>query len=110
VDQIQVNGHRRRPQRLGGDKGYDSDALRRALRQRRIVPCLSARAKHEPALTDRERRQQRYCRNRWKVERTFAWLNTNRRIDRLLERKAKAYVMFLELACIRHYLRILVLK
>lgn len=105
-----MNGKIRRPKRLGADKGYDSDPLRKEMRTRHIIPCFRAREKHTPKLTKREQSEQRYCRHRWKIERTFAWLNMNRRIDRLLERKKKAYEMFLDLACIRHYLRLLVLE
>lgn len=92
---------------MGADKGYDSDALRLACRQRHIVPVFVARDKHTPPLTRRERREQKYCRKRWQIERTFAWINMNRRIDRMLERKLKAYEMFMDLACIRHYLKLL---
>jgi len=108
VDAITVNGRQRRPKRLGSDKGYDSDALRQQLRRRHIVPCFSARRNHVPELTSRERREQKYCCKRWRIERTFAWINVNRRIDRLLECKVKSYEMFMDLACIRHYLRLLV--
>lgn len=110
VDALTIDGRLRRPKRLGADKGYDSDPLRRDVRRRHIVPCFPARKKYTPELTNRERNEQKYCRNRWKIERTFAWLNMNRRIDRLLERKKKAYEMFLDLACIRHYLKLLILK
>lgn len=110
IDAITISGRCRRPKRLGLDKGYDSDLLRKEMRARRIVPCFSTRVNHILQLAHRERREQKYCRNRWKIERTFAWLNMNRRIDRLLERKLKSYAMFLDLACIRHYLRLLVLK
>ena len=108
IDEINIKGKTRRPKRLGADKGYDSDKLRAELRKRRIVPVIIARDKHQPKLTDRERREQKYCRKRWKVERTFAWININRRIDRLLERKIKSYDMFLKLAFIRHYLKLLI--
>lgn len=107
IDRISVNGRRRRPRRIGADKGYDSDPIRRACRKRKIIPVFIARDKHVPDLTARERREQRYCRKRWQIERTFAWINMNRRIDRMLERKLKAYAMFMDLACIRHYLRLL---
>lgn len=108
IDGITIGNQVRRPKRLGADKGYDSDPLRAALRQRRIVPVLIARDNHTPVLTQREQREQRYCRKRWRIERTFAWININRRIDRMLERKMKSYDMFMKLAFIRHYLRLIV--
>ena len=96
----------KRRKRLGSDKGFDSDRLRQEMRRRRIVPCFSVRGNHTPKLTNRERSEQKYCRKRWRIERTFAWINMNRRIDRMLERKIKSYEMFMDLACIRHYLRL----
>lgn len=110
IDGITINGKQRRPKRMGGDKGFDSDPLRKECRTRHIVPCFSSRDNHVPKLTIRERREQKYCRKRWKIERTFAWINMNRRIDRMLERKTKSYEMFMDLAVIRHYLRLVVLK
>ena len=107
VDGIRIAGKIRRPKRLGTDKGFDSDPLRADLRRRHIIPVIIARDKHEPRLTARERREQKYCRKRWRIERTFAWINVNRRIDRLLIRKMKSYEMFMKLAFIRHYLKLI---
>ena len=107
VDAITIGGRIRRPGRLGADKGYDSDRLRKECRKRHIVAVFVPRNKHEPELTNRERREQKYCRKRWQIERSFAWINFNRRIDRLLERKIKSYEMFMDLACIKHYLKLL---
>lgn len=105
VDHVTINGKQKRPRRMGADRGYDSDRLRKEMRRRHIIPCFAPRAKHVPDLTEHERQEQKYCRKRWRIERTFAWINVNRRIDRLLERKKKSYDMFMDLACIRHYLR-----
>jgi IS5 family transposase len=43
IDGIRIGKRRRRPKRLGLDKGYDSDPLRAALRRRRIVPFAAYR-------------------------------------------------------------------
>ena len=43
VDKITVGGRIRRPKRLGADKGYDSDELRRGLKSRTIKPILIRR-------------------------------------------------------------------
>lgn len=56
IDGIRIGKRRRRPKRLGLDKGYDSDPLRQALRRRRIVPLASyrrnrKRAPHEVPLS-----------------------------------------------------------
>jgi DDE family transposase len=65
IDGIKIGKRRRRPKRLGLDKGYDSDTLRRELRRRRIVPIASYRSnrKIDPAtLPVKERHRKRYCR------------------------------------------------
>jgi transposase len=107
IDGIKIGKRRRRPKRLGLDKGYDSDPLRQELRRRRIVPIASYRSnrKIDPAkLPAKERKEKRYCRQRWKVERSFAWTNRYRRLDRFLEVTQKAYRAFLRVFFIKHYL------
>ena len=106
IDRCTIGGRLRRPKRCGWDKGYDADPLRLALRKRHIVPCIPHRDNRvKPIiLTKRERCEQRYCRQRWKVERSFAWLNCSRRINQMHERTLGQYHAFLTVACIRHYL------
>ena len=107
IDGIKIGKRRRRPKRLGLDKGYDSDQLRQELRHRRIVPIASYRSnrKIDPAtLPARERLGKRYCRQRWKVERSFAWINRYRRLDRFLEVSQKSYRAFVRVFFIKHYL------
>lgn len=104
LDQIKT----RRPQRLGADKGYDAEPIRRELIKRRIVPCLIRRGKNLKNVTKIELRERRYCQQRWKVERSFAWLNNNRRIDRFMEKKMATYLGFCHLSFIKYYLKKLV--
>lgn len=107
IDGIKIGKRRRRPKRLGLDKGYDSDPLREELRQRRIVPLASYRRnrKIDPAtLPAKERHEKRYCRQRWKVERSFAWMNRFRRLDRFLEVSQKSYRAFVRVFFIKYYL------
>jgi transposase len=81
--------------------------LRQELRQRRIVPLASYRSNRKIApakLPARERREKRYCRQRWKVERSFAWTNRFRRLDRFLEVSQKSYRAFVRVLFIKHYL------
>jgi len=106
LDEIRIGKRIRRPKRAGMDKGYDSNDLRKQCRKRHIVPAIIPRKGTIPHLTDRERKEQKYCRKRWRIERTFAWINVNRRIDKLLERKVKSYEMFIKLAFIRYYLKL----
>ena len=107
IDGIKIGKRRSRPKRLGLDKGYDSDPLREELRHRRIVPLASYRSnrKIDPStLPASERRQKRYCRQRWKVERSFAWINRYRRLDRCLEVSQRSYRAFVRVFFIKHYL------
>jgi transposase len=92
------------------DKGYDSEPLRRALRARRIIPIAPYRNNHIAIPLGRppkDRPHKRYCRHRWKVERSFAWLNNARRWDRFLERDQKTYRAFMRVFFIRYYLNLL---
>jgi len=107
IDGIQVGRRRRRPKRLGLDKGYDSEALRSQLRQRGIMPIIPYRKNHvsvPKGRPPRDRCQKRYCRQRWKIERTFAWVNNCRRLDQMCEKSQKAYRAFLRVFFIKHYL------
>lgn len=46
VDGIRSGKRKRKPKRLGLDKGFDSEPLRRELRKRRIVPIAPYRKNH----------------------------------------------------------------
>jgi len=107
LDGIKIGKRRRRPQRLGLDKGYDSEPLRRALRNRGIIPNAPYRKNHVTVPRGRppkDKHEKRYCRQRWKVERSFAWLNNYRRLDRFLEESQKSYRAFVRVFFIKHYL------
>ena len=90
---------------MGADKGYDSNVLRRYLQERRIVPCIVRRRNNRTAVSVCERRERRYSRQRWKVERSFNWLNNNRRIDRFMEKSTRTYQGFCHMAFIKYYAR-----
>lgn len=110
IDGIKIGKRKRRPKRLGLDKGYDSEPLRRELRKRRIVPIVPYRKNRVSIPFGRppkDKHQKRYCRQRWKVERTFSWVNNNRRLDRFLECEQKSYRAFVRVYFIKHYLNLL---
>ena len=82
---------RRRPQRVQGDRAYDSQPHRRALRQRGIQPLLAKRrTPHGSGLGA----------HRWVVERTNSWLHQFRRLRVRYERRADIHQAFLTLGCI----------
>ena len=107
LDGIKIGKRHRRPKRLGLDKGYDSEPLRRELRKRGIIPNAPYRNNHVTVPRGRpakDKHEKRYCRQRWKVERSFAWLNNYRRLDRFLEESQKSYRAFVRVFFIKHYL------
>ena len=82
LDTVQVKGRRRsqrQPQRLIGDRGYDSNPLRAWLLARHIEPIIPARANNRVA-TQQDGRKLRRFRHRWIIERTTSWLQNFRRL------------------------------
>jgi transposase len=110
IDGIRIGQRKRKPKRLGLDKGYDSEPLRQALRHRRIIPIVPYRKNHVTVPRGRppkDRVQGCYTRQRWKIERSFAWANRFRRLDRLLEHGQKTYRAFVRAFFVKYYLDLL---
>jgi transposase len=84
-------GHPRyRPQSVQGDRGYDSEAHREALRGLGIEPLLARRrTEHGSGLG----------RTRWVVERTLSWLHQFRRLRIRCERRADIHEAFMAIGC-----------
>jgi len=83
---------RRRPDRVQGDRAYDSQPHRVELRRRGIKPVLARRYRtHGSGLGV----------SRWVVERTHSWLHQNRRLRVRYERRADIHEAFLILGCIK---------
>jgi len=81
---------RNRPDKVHGDKGYDSNKHRLALQQRGIIPRLGRR---------RIDKGKRLGKHRWVVERTLAWTNRYRRLKVRYERRADIHQAFLTIGC-----------
>ncbi|MDH3883129.1 MAG: IS5 family transposase [Desulfobacterales bacterium] len=90
---------KKRPVRLIGDKGYDSDPLRKRLKYLKIELIAPHRSNRKKPKTQDGRKLRRY-RKRWKVERTFAWIGNFRRLVVRYERDIKMYRAFFHLACL----------
>ena len=88
---------RTRPERLQGDKAYDSEPLRQLLRALGITPILPKRNSDEEGLGVW----------RWFVERTISWLHAFGRLRRRLDRLTELQDAFLRLACSVICLRLL---
>jgi transposase len=87
-----------RPERLIGDKAYDSDPLDEHLAEQGIELIAPHRANRRKPKTQDGRPLRRYKR-RWKVERLFAWLQNFRRILVRHEYYADNYLGFVQLGC-----------
>ena len=85
-----------RPKELVADKGYDSQAFREWLRCRGIRPCIPRR-RSKRARRGRPADLTGY-RERWKVERTFAWIGNYRRLLIRWERLLTVYQGFFAFA------------
>ncbi len=92
------------PERLIGDKAYDSDELDARLRDERGIELIAPNRTNRKTFTQDGRALRRY-RRRWKVERLFAWFQNFRRLAVRYEYHADNFLGFLHLACIVLFLR-----
>jgi transposase len=94
------------PERLIGDRAYDSDPLDERLAEQGIEMIAPHRKNRKKPPTQDGRVLRRYKR-RWKIERVFAWLQNFRRITVRYEYHADNYLGFVHLGCIMILLRYL---
>jgi len=92
------------PQRLIGDRAYDSDPLDERLRRQGIELIAPHRSNRSQPATQDGRVLRRY-RRRWKIERLFAWLQNFRRIQTRHDRILENYLAFVLLGCMIILLR-----
>ncbi len=88
---------RQNPDRLIGDRGYDSDPMRERLARRGITVIVPYRANNKARRHEDGRLLRRY-RHRWIIERTFAWLGSFRRLLVRHERLTSMYCSLLYFA------------
>ena len=87
----QVGRPRYRPDCVQGDRAYDSEPHRQAVREVGIYPILAKRrSEHGSGLGI----------FRWVVERSLSWLHQNRRLRIRYERRPDIHEAFLTLGCI----------
>jgi len=90
---------RQTPERLIGDKAYDSDPLDQRVREQFRVELISPhRGNRSRPITQDGRALRRY-RRRWKIERLFAWLHNYRRIVIRWEYYPENFLGMVQLAC-----------
>jgi transposase len=87
------------PQRLIGDRAYDSDPLDERLAEQGIEMIAPHKSNRKKPSTQDGRSLRRY-RRRWHVERLFAWLQNFRRLITRHEYKIENFLGFVHLGCI----------
>ena len=103
VDTLKARFLKALPERLIGDRAYDSNPLDVELEAMGIEMI----APHHPARKHKTQdgRPLRRYRRRWHIERLFAWLQCSRRLVTRFEHKAQNFLAFLKLRCIVILLR-----
>src|SRR6267142_971906 len=87
------------PQRIIGDKAYDSDALDEELDDEGIEMIAPHRASRKPQNVTQDGRPLRRSARRWKVERAISWIQNFRRLCLRYEKFAAMFKGFLHLGC-----------
>lgn len=80
---------RRRPKKVLADRAYDSEPHRKWLEEKGIIPCLAKRNTPHGSRLGKER---------WVVERLFAWLHDDRKIRIRDERRGSIHSALVSLA------------
>ena len=91
------------PEKVIGDRAYDSKKLQAQLANQGIELIAPKRVNQHSR--EQDGRALRRYKRRWKVERLFAWLLRARRVSTRYERKAENFLGFVHLGCLRILLR-----
>jgi len=94
----------RQPERLIGDRAYDSDTLDAELAAKGIEMIAPHKANRVRQPTQDGRALRRY-RRRWKIERLWAWLFNFRRVATRFDFHVENFLGFVHLGCIKILLR-----
>ena len=93
------------PERLVGDKAYDSDKLDKHLAKERNIEMIAPHRSNRCKQPTQDGRVLRRYKKRWKVERLFAWLQNFRRLVVRYERHLENFLGMIQLGCIVILLR-----
>jgi transposase len=88
------------PERLIGDKAYDSDPLDAVLSELGIEMIAPHRSNRRPDRLTQDGRPLRRYRHRWIVERTISWLGYHRRLLVRWEKRLPIFLGFTLLGCL----------
>jgi transposase len=87
------------PERIIGDKAYDSDKLDEELAQRNIEMIAPHRGNRLSENITQDGRPLRRYKRRWTVERTISWIQNFRRLCIRWEKSTKLFQGYLHLGC-----------
>ena len=87
------------PERMIGDRAYDSDPLDQRIQQRYGVQLIAPHKFVRVAPATQDGRRLRRYRRRWKIERLFAWLHNFRRVVIRWEYYPENFLGMVQLAC-----------
>ena len=95
------------PERLIGDRAYDSDPLDTRVRERFGLELVAPHNSTRSRKATQDGRVLRRYRRRWKIERLFAWLHNFRRVVTRWEYYPENFLGMVQLACAAILLRYL---
>ncbi|MEI6099650.1 MAG: IS5 family transposase [Alphaproteobacteria bacterium] len=87
------------PEKLFGDKAYDSDKLDAAMAAKGVEMISPHRANRKPENKTQDGRPLRRYKRRWTVERTIGWLQNYRRLCIRWEKSTAMFQGFVHLTC-----------
>lgn len=87
------------PEKIIGDKAYDSDKLDQQLAHERGVELISPHKRNRRKPVTQDGRTLRRYKRRWKIERLFAWLQNFRRLVVRYEYHLKNFLAMVQLGC-----------
>ena len=93
------------PEKIIGDRAYDSDKLDKRLAEERGIEFIAPHKNNRVKSATQDGRTLRRFRKRWKVERLFAWLQNFRRLVVRYEYHLKNFLAMVQLGCIVILLR-----
>ena len=93
------------PEKIIGDRAYDSDKLDKRLAEERGVELIAPHKNNRVKYSTQDGRALRRFKKRWKVERLFAWLQNFRRLVVRYEYHLVNFLAMVQLGCIVILLR-----
>jgi transposase len=93
------------PDKITGDRAYDSDKLDEHLAEERGIEFIAPHKVNRRKAATQDGRALRRFKKRWKVERMFAWLQNFRRLVVRYEYYLENFLAMIRLGCIIILLR-----